>query len=174
MESIIIAVQAAAIKIVGPPSDSNRQAVVAQFLPCLNLKGIRAHGREIYLQRCSSCHRLEGQGHQLGPDLVTVKSSGKEKMLVNIIDPNREVAPQFQAYEVELKDGDSLVGIIVNQTDTSLTVRQPYGKEDVVLLSNIARKKSQNLSLMPEGVEAGLKPQDLADLLEYISTASDK
>jgi putative heme-binding domain-containing protein len=164
-------VRAAALKIVGPRADGNRQQVVSQFISALNLKGVAAHGREIYLQRCTSCHRLEGQGHQLGPDLVTVKSGGKEKMLVDILDPNREVAPQFQAYEVELKDGDSLVGLIVNQTDTSLTVRQAFGKEDVVLLTNIKQKKSQNQSLMPEGVEAGLKPQDLADLLEYISTA---
>lgn len=126
------------------------------------------------MQRCSMCHRLGGSGHQVGPDLVTVKTSGKEKILINILDPNREVAPQYQAYEVELKDGDSLVGILVNGTANSLTVRQPYGKEEIVMLANVSRKKSQNQSLMPEGLEAGLKPQDFADLLEYICTADAK
>jgi putative heme-binding domain-containing protein len=51
-------------------------------------------------------------------------------------------------------------------------VRQPYGKEDVILRSNIKSMKSQKQSLMPEGLEAGLKPQDFANLLEYISTAN--
>jgi putative membrane-bound dehydrogenase-like protein len=167
-------VQAAARRILGPPANPNLQQVIADYLPALSLKGTAAHGREIYLQRCSSCHRLGGAGHQLGPDLVTVKTSGKEKILVNILDPNREVAPPYQAYEVELRDGDSLVGIIVNETANSLTVRQPYGKEQVVLLTDVARKKCQNQSLMPEGLEAGLNPQDFADLLEYICTAEAK
>jgi putative membrane-bound dehydrogenase-like protein len=167
-------VKAAARRILGPPAGANLQQVIARYLPALALKGTAAHGREIYLQRCSLCHRLGGAGHEVGPDLVTVKSSGKEKILINILDPNREVAPQYQAYEVDLKDGDSLVGLIVNETANSLTVRQPYGKEQVALLSNVARKKCQNQSLMPEGLEAGLEPRDFADLLEYISTADNK
>jgi putative heme-binding domain-containing protein len=105
---------------------------------------------------------------------VTVQATGKEKMLGNILDPNREVAPQFQAFEVELKDGDSLIGLIANETASSLTVRQAFGKEEVVQRSNIARIRNQNQSLMPEGLEAGLKAQDVADLLEYVSTAKGK
>ena len=140
-------------------------------MPALQLKGEAAHGKQLYEQRCSSCHRLGGEGHALGPDLVTVQATGKEKMLGNILDPNREVAPQFQAYEVELKDGDSLIGLVGNETASSITVRQAFGKEEVVPRSNIARIRNQNQSLMPEGLEAGLKAQDVADLLEYVSTA---
>jgi len=166
--------RALAEKILGPVVVSRRQDVIDAFMPALNLKANAAHGKKIYEERCFSCHRLGGEGHQLGPDLVTVKNTGKEKMLVNILDPNREVAPQFQAFEVELKDGDSLIGIIANENATSVTVRQAFSKEDVVMRSNIKQKKSQNQSLMPEGLEAGLQPQDLADLLEYISTADAK
>jgi putative membrane-bound dehydrogenase-like protein len=150
---------------------AKRQDVVNQFMSALGLKGDSAHGKQLYEQRCSSCHRLGGEGHALGPDLVTVQATGKEKMLGNILDPNREVAPQFQAYEIELKDGDSLIGLIANETASSITVRQAFGKEEVVQRSNIARIRNQNQSLMPEGLEAGLKQQDVADLLEYVSTA---
>ncbi len=167
-------VRAAAARVLGKPVVGKRQDAINEFTPALTLKGDTSHGREIYLQRCSSCHRLGGAGHQLGPDLVTVKNTGKEKMLVNILDPNREVAPQFQAFEVELKDGESLIGLVANETGTSVTVRQAYGKEDVVLRSNIKQIKNQNQSLMPEGLEAGLKLQDVADLLDYISTADAK
>jgi len=150
---------------------AKRQDVVNQFMGALNLKGDAAHGKKLYEERCSSCHRLGGEGHALGPDLVTVQATGKEKMLGNILDPNREVAPQFQAYEVELKDGDSLIGLVGNETASSVTVRQAFGKEEVVPRSNIARIRNQNQSLMPEGLEAGLKLQDVADLLEFVSTA---
>jgi putative membrane-bound dehydrogenase-like protein len=150
---------------------AKRQDVVNQFMPSLNLKGDATHGKKLYEERCSSCHRLGGEGHALGPDLVTVQATGKEKMLGNILDPNREVAPQFQAYEVELKDGDSLIGLIANENANSVTVRQAFSKEETVPRSNIARIRNQNQSLMPEGLEAGLKVQDVADLLEYVSTA---
>ncbi|MDB6024603.1 MAG: Neutral/alkaline non-lysosomal ceramidase, partial [Verrucomicrobiales bacterium] len=167
-------VRAAALKVLGKPVVSKRQDVIDALTPALTLKGEASHGREIYLLRCSACHRLGGAGSQLGPDLVTVKNAGKDKMLMSILDPNREVAPQFQAFEVELKDGDSLIGLVGNETATSVTVRQAYGKEDVVLRSNIKQIKNQNQSLMPEGLEAGLKPQEVADLLEYVSTADAK
>ena len=127
-------------------------------------------GKKIYLQRCSSCHRLGGNGYQLGPDLVTVKNTGKEKMLVNILDPNREIAPAYIAFQIETKDDESLVGIIASKT-TGITVRQAFGKEDTIMRSKIKSMQSQGQSLMPEGLEEGLKPQDFANLLEYISTA---
>jgi putative heme-binding domain-containing protein len=101
---------------------------------------------------------------------VTVKNSGKEKLLVNILDPNREVASQYSAYLVETKDGESILGIIVNDTATSVTLRQAYGVETVVLRNNIKKLKNQGQSLMPEGLEEGLKEQGMADLLEFISS----
>ena len=153
---------------------AKRQDVMNQFMPALTLKGWKCAWQKALRRRCSSCHRLGGEGHALGPDLVTVQATGKEKMLGNILDPNREVAPQFQAFEVELKDGDSLIGLIGNETASSLTVRQAFGKEEVVQRSNIARLRNQNQSLMPEGLEAGLKAQDVADLLEYVSHCERK
>ena len=164
-------VRASAAKILAANTPGKRQDVIDSYMPALSLKGNAAHGRKIYEERCSICHRLGGEGHAVGPDLVTVKTTGKEKIMVNIIDPNREVAPQYQAFEIELKDGDSLIGIIANENGNSVTLRRPLGVEDVILRSKIQRIKNQNLSLMPEGIEAGLKHQDVADLLEFITTA---
>jgi putative heme-binding domain-containing protein len=80
------------------------------------------------------------------------------------------VASQYSAYLVETKDGESILGIIVNDTASSITLRQAYGMETVVLRSNIKKLKNQGQSLMPEGLEEGLKPQNLADLLEFIES----
>ena len=163
-----------AAKVLAAKPASTRQQVIDAFMPALNLKGDPAHGKKIYEERCISCHRLGGEGNALGPDLVTVKTTGKEKMLVNILDPNREVRPEFVTYVVETKDDESLIGLVANETASTVTLRQAYSKEDVIHRSNIKKMQSQGQSLMPEGLEAGLAPQDLADLLEYIETAEAK
>ena len=161
-----------ALKVLGKETPNKRQDVIDAYQSALTLKGDAAKGKEIYLQRCTSCHRSGGNGFALGPDLVTVKNTGKEKLLVNILDPSREVAPQYIAFQIDTRDGESLLGIIANETTSSITVRQAYGKEDVVLRSNMKGMTSQGQSLMPEGLEQGLTPQDFANLLEYISTAN--
>ncbi len=160
-----------AAKLFGVTPTAQRPEIVSAFQPALNLTGDAAHGKTIYLERCSACHRSSGEGHLLGPDLVTVKTTGKEKMLINILDPNREVPPNYLAYLVETKNGDSVIGLIANETATSVTVRQPFGKEEAVLRANIQKMQSQEQSLMPEGLEAGLSHQQMADLLDYIATA---
>jgi putative membrane-bound dehydrogenase-like protein len=158
-------------KVFGPGPTKKRDDVIADFLPALDLAGRPAQGRELYRHRCISCHRSGGEGSAVGPDFVTLKTAGKEKNLVNILDPNREVAPQYISYIVETKSGDTLTGIIAAETGASLTVRQPFGVETVVLRADLKRIQSQNLSLMPEGIETGMTKQDMADLLEYIATA---
>ncbi len=148
---------------------SKRQDVIDTFQTALTLSGNNAHGKKIYLERCSSCHRYDNEGYSLGPDLVTVKNSGKEKMLKNILDPNSEVAPNFKAFEIETTNDESYIGLVANETAASVTLRQAFGKENVILRPQIKKLQSQDQSLMPEGLEAGLTPQDLADLLSYIA-----
>jgi putative membrane-bound dehydrogenase-like protein len=162
-----------AAKVLTVAAANKRQQVIDAYQPALQLAGDAAKGKEVYTKLCISCHRLGGEGFALGPDLVTVKNTGKEKMLVNILDPNREVAPNYLAFEVETKDGESSVGIIASETTSSLTLRQAFGKENVILRSDMKSRRSLGQSLMPEGLEQGLTPQDFANLLEYITTAEE-
>ena len=145
-----------------------RQEVVDLFLPALKLPGDVAHGRQLYLERCAACHRLGDEGHALGPDLATVKSGGKEKLLTSLLDPNREVNSIYLSYLVETKDGESVVGIIGDESAASVTLRQANGIEAPVFRANILSMQSQGQSLMPEGLESGLSQQGMADLLEFI------
>jgi putative heme-binding domain-containing protein len=150
--------------------ESERATVIAQFQQALTLKGQAAAGKRIFEERCSSCHRLGGIGSAVGPDMETVRDTGREKLLIAIADPNREVAPQFQSYEVEIRSGDILSGIIASETSSHLRLRQSFGKEEEVPRVNIVRIDSRGRSLMPDGLEAGLNLQEMADLLEYIET----
>jgi len=160
--------QQRAIKVIGAASNLSRDEVVRRFLPALERRGENQRGRALFQQRCQSCHRLGQDGFAVGPDLLGVRNGGKEKLLVNILDPNREVPPNYFSYTVDTRDGDSYAGPIVNETATSVTVRQPLGAETVVTRSQIANMQSSKLSLMPEGLEEGLTDQDLADLVSFI------
>lgn len=161
-------VRATAQRVLSATLESSRQQAIETFAAALSFKGDATHGHKIYEQLCSSCHRASGEGYWLGPDLVTVKTTGKEKLLNNILDPNAEVRPEYAAYSVETRDDESYLGLVANQTASSLTLHLPYGKEIVLPRTDIVKMQSQGQSIMPEGLEAGLTPQDLADLLEFI------
>jgi putative heme-binding domain-containing protein len=150
---------------------SNRQSVIQAFAPALDLKGNAIKGHEIYTARCATCHRMAGEGNALGPDLETVKNAGKEKLLTNILDPNKEVAPNYTAYVIETKEGDTQTGIIASESAAAVALKMAAGMELTLNRADIQSIKSTNQSMMPEGVEAGLKPQDLADLLEFVMQA---
>jgi len=160
--------QQRAIKVIGAASDAKRDEVVRRYLPALELRGDKQRGKTVFQQRCQSCHRLGGGGFAVGPDLAGARSGGKEKLLVNILDPNREVPPNYFGYVVDTKEGDSYTGLIVNETASSVTVRQSLGIDAVVPRAQIARMQASRLSLMPEGLEEGLTQQDVADLVDFI------
>ena len=161
-------VRAEATRLLTRDNTATRQAVFDALKGALSLRGSPEKGKMLFDARCATCHQMHGRGHALGPDLATVKNAGKEKILVNILDPNREVNPNYLSYLVETKDGESLTGLIINESANSVTLRMAGGAESVVARANIASMQSQGKSLMPEGLEEGLSQQDMADLLEFI------
>ena len=150
---------------------ASRDAVVESFKSATTMTGEPARGKLVYQKLCVSCHRADGAGHALGPDFVTVRNSGREKLLLSIIDPNREVQPNFIGYLVETKDGSSVLGVLASDTPTAITIREAYGKETVIPRAAIRRMTSQGKSIMPEGLEQGLKAQDVADLMTFVEQA---
>jgi putative membrane-bound dehydrogenase-like protein len=155
-------------RILGAVNAASRQDVYAAFVPALQLSGNPTAGKTIFEQRCAGCHQLAGMGHEFGPDLAAARTGGKPKLLASIVDPNREVLPQYFLSTLELKEGESVSGIIRHETTTTVTVRQPGGTERTVSRAEIAAIKTLPQSLMPEGLEAGLTHQLMADLLQFI------
>jgi putative heme-binding domain-containing protein len=158
-----------AAKLLAGPT-TQRATVVESFRPALSMTGDASRGHAIYQKLCVSCHKLGSEGFALGPDLTTVLNAGREKLLQNILDPSREVQPNFLAYQIDTADGDSLVGVITSDTPAGLVLRQAYGKETTIPRDKIKKMSTDGRSLMPDGLEAGLKPQDVADLLTFIET----
>ncbi|MEX0585103.1 MAG: c-type cytochrome, partial [Pirellulales bacterium] len=149
---------------------SKRNEVIDAYRSALAMPGDRARGQAVFKKICAACHKLEGQGHEIGPNLATMLSRGPEAILVNVLDPNREVNPQYVNYVLVTGDGRSLTGMIAAETATSVTLRRAEGASDTVLRVHIEELQSTRLSIMPEGVEKQVDPQGMADLLAYLTT----
>ena len=152
-----------------PATSATRAEAVITYARALDLKGNASKGQAIYTERCAICHRYSGQGTVVGPDLESVRSAGKETILANILDPNREVQPRFATTEVMTTDDEQIVGVLANDAPNGITLRQANGIESFLPRAKIKSSRTTSISLMPEGLEAGLTPQDLSDLLTYIS-----
>ena len=150
------------------PSTADRAKVVAAYAKVGELKGDAARGQLVFQQQCVICHRLKGEGQEVGPDLGAVGSKPLEWLLAAIFDPNAAIEPRYQAQNLKLKAGGELAGIIVAETGNNVTLRLPGGAEHAILRSDIAEQTSTHRSLMPDGLEAALAPQDVADLLEAL------
>lgn len=157
-----------AIRLLGAANPASREDVYTSLLPALQLRAVAARGKTTFEARCAMCHQYAGIGHEFGPDLTAARTGGKEKVLTAIVDPNREVLPQYFIVSLETKDGESVGGIIRNETATTVTLRQPGGAERTVSRADIAAMKTSSQSFMPEGLEAGLSAQDIADLIEFL------
>lgn len=152
-----------------PPS---REEVVKKFQPALTLKGDAAAGNLVFMARCFACHVANGQGIEVGPNMTTVKTRGKDGLLTAILEPHKEVASQYIAYTVNTKDGQTLSGIIAKDDASSMTLKMMGGAEVTVQRSNIQGSSSIGQSLMPEGLEQGMTVQEMADLISFIEAAN--
>jgi len=150
-----------------PPT---RAEVTATFQPSLTAAGDATRGLTIYQGRCFVCHRAGGEGMAVGPDLITVKSKGREALLTAILEPHKEIAPHYIAYDVATKDGNAYTGIVARDDATGLSLKIMGGGEITLARANIRGSSSAGQSLMPEGLEAGLSVGDMADLLTFIET----
>ncbi|MFO1482863.1 MAG: PVC-type heme-binding CxxCH protein [Verrucomicrobiaceae bacterium] len=155
-------------KVFADSTSATRTAVVEKFKPALKLQGDATRGKTVFASVCISCHKLDGVGLELGPDLRSVAQHDAEKLLNSILDPSAIIEPGFMAYHCTLKSGEQLYGVIATETSASLTLKMAGNITKSVLRSDVASLKSTGISLMPEGLEAAMTPQSLADLIAYL------
>ncbi len=147
-----------------------RQEVVDAYQRALEIQGNIERGREHFRKSCAACHRLEGFGESTGADLNAIRDRGLAAVLLNILDPNREVKPQFLSYAILLDTDRTITGLISAETANSLTIRKADNTTETVLRVNIEQIKSTGLSFMPEGLEKQLDVSSMADLLAYLNS----
>ena len=149
-----------------------RKEVVEAYRPVLSLAGDKEKGRALFIEQCSKCHVLEGQGFAVGPDLSAIGNRGTEAILLNVLDPNAEINPAYVNYTIETNDFETYSGLISAETATSITLSRASGEADTILRVNIESVESAELSLMPEGLEASIDQQAMADLIAYLVSLS--
>jgi putative heme-binding domain-containing protein len=162
------AIRDQATELFGGAVSSNRQQVAKDYEESLSLKATAAEGEKVFTRICANCHRINGKGHDAGPDLSDVRNRSKPALLYDILDPNSKVEPRFTAYTVLTIDGVIYNGLVESETSDAVVLKMAEGKRQTIGRAQIEQIKVSNVSLMPEGVEKDVTPQQMADLLEYL------
>jgi len=152
----------------GLPSP-DRQKVIEELKDALAKPGDAANGKKMFLAHCAKCHKHGSEGTAIGPELTGFGVHPKEEMTIAILDPSRSVEGNFKLYRVTTADDRSILGILGAQTGTSVEIIDAEAKRHTFAKSDIVTMKETDKSLMPEGFEKVMKPQELSDLLEFLS-----
>jgi putative heme-binding domain-containing protein len=132
------------------------------------LRGDSKNGAALFKQHCVQCHRLRGEGVEIGPDLGMMAGKPAEQLVAAILDPNAAIEMRYQNFVATLKDGNEVSGIIIAETPTTLTLRAPNRADETLLRDELKELSSSALSLMPDGLETAFTPQQLADVIAFV------
>src|SRR5262249_11374459 len=157
-----------AAKIFAAAMPADRAKALADYQPVLQTKGDAKNGQAVFEKNCAACHRIAGIGVNVAPDISDSRTKKPEQLLADILQPNRAIDNNYLGYSVRQLDGTVLTGILTAETATSITLRQQGGKDAVIPRSEIDELKSSGQSLMPEGLERNILPEDMAHLLSFI------
>jgi putative heme-binding domain-containing protein len=140
----------------------------------LTRSGNAERGRALFANvaksQCLKCHQLGGQGARIGPDLTAVGGRFPRAYLIeSILEPSRTVAPSYELLSVALSDGRILSGVRTAETGASLTLADAEGKTHVLAKSAIEAQRTQASSLMPDGLEKPLTPEEFVDLIAFLA-----
>lgn len=139
-----------------------RRAAYAKSKPNL------AAGQKVFEQNCVACHAIDGKGGMVGPQLDGIGNRGLDRLLEDVLDPNRAVDPAFHAWNVRLKDGSDLSGILRREEGQTLVLADPTGKEIAIPKAQIVERKESNLSLMPTNFGEVIPTNDFHSMMGYL------
>lgn len=165
------AVRSLAVDVLGPEPPANREPLVVSYRASLPRQGDAVAGKAIFRQQCAACHRVDGEGREIGPALSAVKTRGPEAFLLGILDPNREALPGYLAHAAVTGDGRVVTGIVVAQSDGSVTLRTADGTDTTIPRDDLESFTNTKRSLMPEGFEKTIDARGMADLIAYLMSA---
>lgn len=152
-------------------SSADRLKVMQAFKPALKLKGDKERGKLVFQKVCIACHKLDGMGLEIGPNLGSVTDRKPESLMSAILDPNAAVEGKYSSYVASTKDGRAILGILISETGANITIQDQANQKHVILRSELVSLTNTGKSLMPDGLEAGFNQQELADLIAYVAAA---
>jgi putative membrane-bound dehydrogenase-like protein len=147
-----------------------REQVIADMRKFLRkTDGDATEGKKVFTRVCGQCHKLYGEGVDVGPDITLNGRSSFEQLLSNVFDPSLVIGASYQAQTIVTTEGRALTGLVAEDNEQRVVLKVQGGKQEVIPRGQIEESKKSNLSMMPEDLEKQLKPQELADLFAYIT-----
>lgn len=141
----------------------------------VKLSGDSLRGQKLFAEpggvNCAACHRIAGQGSDLGPDLSGAGTQFDRLALAEaILYPSKTVREGYQQIAIEMADDEEFSGVVKGETAETLTLRDSSGREHKLPRASIKARRNSALSLMPEGLQAALTLEDFADLVAYLAS----
>lgn len=150
---------------------AERQLQIARLRESLTDKSLRkadlSRGRRLFTRSCAQCHRLFGDGAQIGPDLTGAQRTNLDYLLQNVVDPSAVVGKDFRMTTVVTSDGRSFSGLLVSRDQETL-VLQTQNKRHTIAAEDIDDLVESEQSAMPDGLLQGLDPDRIRDLFAYL------
>lgn len=153
------------------PAAAAKSEPIPPINKLLQMRGDGEKGKQVYntIGTCAKCHRVLGEGKEVGPDLSEIGSKlTREEIYVNILNPSAAVSHNYETYALLTVDGKLITGILVNQTDEAVTIKTSEAVLITVASDDIEELKKQSISLMPADLHKSMTVQNLLDLVDYL------
>jgi putative heme-binding domain-containing protein len=135
-------------------------------------RGDFAEGKKVFQTTCAVCHKLFGEGNNVGPDLTGANRKDADYLLSQIVDPSAYIRPEYMNYQADMKDDSVISGLLVESTASAVTLLDRNNTKQLLAREQIKELKESAVSLMPEGLLEALTPRQVMDLFAYLQ-ASD-
>ena len=146
-----------------------REQVIAQMRERLKRETGDPHkGQLVFRKVCGQCHKIHGEGQEVGPDITANGRASVAQLLSNVFDPSLVIGASYQARTVITNDGRVLTGLVVEDNAQRVVLKVQGGKQETIARDDIDELKVSELSLMPEGLETQLQGAELIDLLAFL------
>lgn len=158
-----------------PNTGNKTDKKIPTFNELSALKASAERGKLLFQKSCATCHLMRGEGFDFGPKLTEIGTKlARESLLESIVYPSAGIAFGYEGWEIKMKDGSTLTGIISSKTETDIELKYPGGNKTSIKTRDVASMKVMKESLMPSGWHQTMTMQEMADLLEYLATAKKK
>ncbi|HEY1052082.1 MAG TPA: PVC-type heme-binding CxxCH protein [Prosthecobacter sp.] len=140
--------------------------------PAALAKGDVAKGKALFMGTCGACHKLFGEGQNVGPDITGSNRADLNYLLENVLDPNAVIGKAYQLNLFTMKDGRVMSGVIKEENPAVVKIAMMGGIEFVLPQGDIAKREISKLSTMPEGLFDALPPEQVIDLVKYLQSGA--
>jgi putative heme-binding domain-containing protein len=132
-------------------------------------RGDAKAGALVFKRVCAQCHKIHGEGQEVGPDLTSNGRGSWNQMISNVFDPSLVIGPSYQAVTVVTKKGRTLTGLLVEDSKQRVVLKMEGGKTETVARSAVEAVSVSKVSLMPENLEKQMTKKEIADLFAFLS-----